>query len=136
MGTMMGKLKGTMEATMPTGSRTSEHVTPRETCSVLPWASWGRLHAHSTVSFPLATDANASPLFLPFSRTTSSASSSACVSNRCWKRNMMLARAFTVSPLHATKACWAWVTASSTSAAFETQTLPMVVPSTGDTTGK
>lgn len=32
MGTMTGKLKGQMLATMPSGSRTSTHVTPRLTC--------------------------------------------------------------------------------------------------------
>mmetsp|Transcript_12222 Transcript_12222/g.39089 ORF Transcript_12222/g.39089 Transcript_12222/m.39089 type:complete len:255 (-) Transcript_12222:251-1015(-) len=78
MGTMKGKLNGTTQATTPTGSRSSWHVTPRETCKIRPGTSCGIEHAHSTVSLPLATSASASALFLPCSSTIRSASSSAC----------------------------------------------------------
>ena len=38
IGTMKGKLNGTIEATTPTGSRTSAHTTPVLTVSVRPWS--------------------------------------------------------------------------------------------------
>ena len=75
-GTMAGKLKGTMQATTPSGSRTSWQTTPELTSSVLPCSSCGIEQAHSTVSLPLATSPTASVLFLPFSRISSSDSSS------------------------------------------------------------
>ena len=59
IGTINGKLNGTMLATTPRGTRRSWHVTVDETRSVLPAASWGRLQAYSTVSFPLAMSARA-----------------------------------------------------------------------------
>lgn len=70
MGTMTGKLKGKTLPTMPSGSRTSWHVTPRETRRWAPGMSCGIEHAHSTVSFPFATLASASALVFPFSITT------------------------------------------------------------------
>ena len=54
IGTMKGKLKGTTEATTPRGARWSRQVTEEETRRLRPEASWGRLQAYSTVSFPLA----------------------------------------------------------------------------------
>mmetsp|Transcript_2476 Transcript_2476/g.2914 ORF Transcript_2476/g.2914 Transcript_2476/m.2914 type:complete len:208 (+) Transcript_2476:740-1363(+) len=76
IGTMIGKLNGTIDATTPSGSRISWHVTPRLTSRNLPWAIAGREAAQATVSFPLAMEPYASPRFLPCSSTTKSASSS------------------------------------------------------------
>ena len=59
IGTMNGKLNGTIEVTMPSGARRSEQDTWEDTCRVLPCANWGSEHAYSTVSFPFATSANA-----------------------------------------------------------------------------
>ncbi len=59
MGTIKGKLNGTMDVTIPSGARRSEQDTCEETWSVLPCANCGREHAYSTVSFPFATSANA-----------------------------------------------------------------------------
>mmetsp|Transcript_18535 Transcript_18535/g.54217 ORF Transcript_18535/g.54217 Transcript_18535/m.54217 type:complete len:315 (+) Transcript_18535:82-1026(+) len=81
-GTMKGKLKGTMLATTPTGSRISWHVTPELTVRWRPCASCGMEHAHSTVSRPLATSPAASTRFLPFSFMMSSMSSSLWASTR------------------------------------------------------
>jgi hypothetical protein len=35
--TMIGKLKGTIDATTPKGTRVSLQVTPLETSNILPW---------------------------------------------------------------------------------------------------
>ena len=59
IGTMNGKLNGTMDATTPRGSRRSWHVTCDETRRFFPWANWGSEAAYSTVSFPFATSARA-----------------------------------------------------------------------------
>mmetsp|Transcript_37355 Transcript_37355/g.89850 ORF Transcript_37355/g.89850 Transcript_37355/m.89850 type:complete len:250 (-) Transcript_37355:274-1023(-) len=78
MGTIRGKLKGTIQATTPRGTRSSRQWMPPETSRIFPCATCGNEQAYSTVSFPLATSARASALFFPFSNTMRSASSSAC----------------------------------------------------------
>ena len=54
MGTINGKLKGTIDTTTPKGLLTSLHVTPRLTSRILPGITLGRDMAYSTVSLPLA----------------------------------------------------------------------------------
>ncbi len=66
-GTMIGKLKGTMPATTPSGSYTTSHATPRLTSSWLPAASWGRAQPYSTHSIPFSTSAFDSEKIFPFS---------------------------------------------------------------------
>mmetsp|Transcript_12301 Transcript_12301/g.27637 ORF Transcript_12301/g.27637 Transcript_12301/m.27637 type:complete len:210 (+) Transcript_12301:1037-1666(+) len=134
MGTIAGKLKGTMAATTPRGSLVSTHITPLDTSRRLPTARLGRLVAHSTVSLPLATSASASVMFLPFSRTMISASSCACVSTRLWNLNIIAALALMVSPLHPSNAAFATTTASATSLAVDSGTSAMVSPVEGETT--
>mmetsp|Transcript_121821 Transcript_121821/g.289658 ORF Transcript_121821/g.289658 Transcript_121821/m.289658 type:complete len:275 (-) Transcript_121821:142-966(-) len=94
-GTMAGKLKGTMEATTPTGRRTSWHHTPRATSKMRPASKSGRPVAKATVSTPFRTSASASPEFLPCSWTTSAVSSARCSSQRFLKRKSTSTRAFT-----------------------------------------
>mmetsp|Transcript_17401 Transcript_17401/g.35350 ORF Transcript_17401/g.35350 Transcript_17401/m.35350 type:complete len:370 (-) Transcript_17401:89-1198(-) len=136
MGTMKGKLKGTMEVTTPRGRRSSLQSIPRDTMRVLPWATWGSEQAYSTVSLPLATSATASVLFLPFSRTIRSASLSVCSRIRAWNLSMMAARAFIVIPDQAGKAAEAAETAESTSARLESATVPTTSLLEGSTTSK
>mmetsp|Transcript_20066 Transcript_20066/g.55778 ORF Transcript_20066/g.55778 Transcript_20066/m.55778 type:complete len:339 (+) Transcript_20066:902-1918(+) len=131
MGTMKGKLNGTMAATTPSGSLRSVQDTWPETRSVFPTASCGSEQAHSTVSFPLATSARASVMFLPFSWTMSSASSRACSWTRAWNFIRTAARCLMVRDDHDGKAFLAEATASSTSQAAERATLPMVLESAG-----
>mmetsp|Transcript_17132 Transcript_17132/g.23531 ORF Transcript_17132/g.23531 Transcript_17132/m.23531 type:complete len:262 (-) Transcript_17132:144-929(-) len=134
MGTMMGKLKGTMHPTTPSGSRWSAHAMPRLTSSAFPCISCGIEHAHSTVSFPLATLARASALFLPPSRTTMSASSSACSAMRAWRRSITAARCLAVWPFHAGKAASALATAAATSWSEDKVTWLITESSIGEST--
>mmetsp|Transcript_10271 Transcript_10271/g.21114 ORF Transcript_10271/g.21114 Transcript_10271/m.21114 type:complete len:224 (-) Transcript_10271:238-909(-) len=82
IGTMNGKLKGTMAATTPRGLLVSVQLIPLLTVRLFPWATWGREIAYSTVSRPLATSARASVMFFPFSFTMHSARTSALALTR------------------------------------------------------
>lgn len=96
MGTMNGKLNGTMQATIPRGERLSSQETWDDTWRIFPWASWGSEAAYSTVSFPFATSASASFTFFPFSCTMSAASSLEFCLTSEWNLSMIAARALMV----------------------------------------
>merc|ERR1719266_754182 len=49
-GTIIGKLKGTIDATTPSGTRLSLHSTPFDTSRHFPESIWGIPQAYSTVS--------------------------------------------------------------------------------------
>mmetsp|Transcript_22278 Transcript_22278/g.32551 ORF Transcript_22278/g.32551 Transcript_22278/m.32551 type:complete len:303 (+) Transcript_22278:723-1631(+) len=136
MGTIKGKLKGTILATTPSASRRSWHDTAEETRRVFPCANCGMEHAYSTVSFPLATSANASVMFLPFSCTMSSASSWEFSRTRLWNLRRMDARDLRVREDQDLEADWAEDTAALTSVEEEIATWAMVVESMGDWTGR
>jgi len=119
-GTMLGKLKGVMPATTPTGNRVSS--------SSIPLAIWSRFcpiirvgapQAKSITSMARLTSPRASSSVLPFSCVTSAESSSMCRSNSALKRNMTWARSGTGVSLHPKKAFLAAATASSISALVE-----------------
>ena len=75
-GTMLGKLNGVIDATMPTGNRSTRHSTPRETSSTSPAVICGSEQANSVSSADFNTSARASLSIFPFSSVTSFASSS------------------------------------------------------------
>mmetsp|Transcript_147910 Transcript_147910/g.474889 ORF Transcript_147910/g.474889 Transcript_147910/m.474889 type:complete len:347 (-) Transcript_147910:49-1089(-) len=131
MGTIKGKLKGTMLVTMPTGSRKSWQYTPPDTGKILPWASCGIENAHSTVSKPLARSPCASVRFLPFSLQIRPTNSSAFCSHKWWNLIMMVARRFMVRLDHSPYAALAAATATFTSAAVPISTRAMTLPSCG-----
>ena len=81
-GTMQGKLNGVIEATTPSGQRSTRHSTPGLTSSTSPATICGSEQANSVTSIALATSARPSANVFPFSRCTSSASSSVCLSSR------------------------------------------------------
>mmetsp|Transcript_4569 Transcript_4569/g.10696 ORF Transcript_4569/g.10696 Transcript_4569/m.10696 type:complete len:350 (+) Transcript_4569:573-1622(+) len=110
-GTIAGKLKGTMEATTPSGRRTSWHHTPRATSKSRPAIKSGRPVAKATVSSPFRTSASASPRFLPCSWTTKAVSSAKFASHRALNRKRTSARALTGVSLQAGKAAAAALTA-------------------------
>mmetsp|Transcript_20962 Transcript_20962/g.43970 ORF Transcript_20962/g.43970 Transcript_20962/m.43970 type:complete len:327 (+) Transcript_20962:943-1923(+) len=131
IGTMNGKLKGTIEATTPSASRRSVQETCPETRRVFPTDTCGRLQAHSTVSLPLATSASASVMFFPFSLTMSSASGLACSWTSAWNFIMVAARCLMVREDQEGNASLAASTALSTSHFAERPTLPIVSESAG-----
>ena len=81
-GTMLGKLKGTIDATTPTGTRSERHSTPRLTSRIWPGVSCGSEQAYSVSSIALSHSARASDITLPCSSTMSALSSSNCCSTR------------------------------------------------------
>ena len=70
-GTMFGKLNGVIDATTPTGKRSTRHSTPRETSSTSPAVICGSEQANSQSSADFSTSARASLSILPFSSVTS-----------------------------------------------------------------
>jgi hypothetical protein len=81
-GTMLGKLKGTIDATTPIGYRSVRHSTPRLTSSTSPVTIWGSEQANSVSSIALVTSASASVRVFPCSSVIKAASSSRwCSSN-------------------------------------------------------
>ena len=132
MGTMAGKLKGTMAAHTPTGwrivSQSTFVATPSRTrpCMVV-----GMAVAASTISIMRATSALASGSVLPISRVTDRASSSCSETRACRKPNSQRARSITGRSRHSAKASRAAATAVSTSAAVDSGTRAMVSPVAG-----
>ena len=81
IGTITGKLNGTIAATTPSGWRTTWQSTPAEMSSrATPCISVGAPHATSMQSMPRRTLPRASLSVLPCSVVTERASSSKCCS--------------------------------------------------------
>ena len=76
LGTMLGKLNGVIDATMPAGNLSTRHSTPRLTSRTSPAVICGSEQANSVSSADLSTSARASPSIFPFSSVMSAASSS------------------------------------------------------------
>ena len=132
MGTMLGKLKGVIPATTPTGKRVSS--------SSIPFAIWSRFwpiirvgapQAKSMTSMARLTSPRDSSRVLPFSWVTIADSSSMCLSNRALKRNMTCARSGTGVSLQAANAVFAAATAWSISSRLEYGRLAIVWPVAG-----
>mmetsp|Transcript_62099 Transcript_62099/g.161353 ORF Transcript_62099/g.161353 Transcript_62099/m.161353 type:complete len:212 (+) Transcript_62099:1073-1708(+) len=135
-GTIAGKLKGTMEATTPSGRRCSWQVTPVDTSSSRPASTSGKPVAKETVSMPLSTSASASPRFLPCSSTTRSVSSFRCASARALKRKSTSTRALTLVSFQPGNATAAAFTARSTSSNVPSGTRAISSPVAGFVTGR
>jgi hypothetical protein len=80
-GTIDGKLNGLIEATTPSGCRSSRHSTPRLTSITSPTAICGSEQANSVSSMALRISASASLLTLPCSSVMSAPSSVRCRSS-------------------------------------------------------
>ena len=96
----------------------------------------GTAQAASTISIMRATSARASPIVLPISVVTDSASSS----RRAWSpsrsANSRLPRSITLTARHSGSAARAALTAASRSAAFERGTCTIVSPVAGLATSR
>ena len=135
-GTITGKLKGVMQPTTPTGSRTDIRSTPVETCDELsPFSSWEIPQANSTVSSPRCISPRASGFVLPCSPAMVSESSSAASSSRLRKRNMICVRCVSEVSRQPGKAPRAVATAASTSSALAKATRARSPPVAGSNTG-
>src|SRR4029079_13953740 len=75
LGTMQGKLNGTIEATTPSGTCSVLHSTPLLTSKISPVTNCGNEQANSVSSMLFSISATASLYVFPFSSCTSSASS-------------------------------------------------------------
>src|SRR5215469_7827211 len=72
LGTIQGKLNGTIEATTPSGTCSVLHSTPLLTSKISPVINCGREQANSVSSILFSTSATASLYVLPFSSWTNS----------------------------------------------------------------
>ena len=94
-GTMIGKLKGVIAPTTPTGCLTEWTSTPRATCSERsPLSRWTRPAANSTFSMPRLISPFASESTLPCSLVMIAASSS-WRSTSSWRRRKKTSARFT-----------------------------------------
>src|SRR5881396_316242 len=135
-GTMLGKLKGVMPATTPTGNRTSSSSMPSAIWSrLVPIISEGAPQASSTTSMARRTSPLASGSVLPFSWVTSRESSSNRSSSRALNRNITWARSGTGVSAQAGKASAAARTARSISSGVEYGSSAMVSPVAGSKIG-
>jgi len=75
LGTMLGKLNGTMEATTPSATCSVRHSTPRLTSSTSPVTNCGSEQANSVSSILFSISATDSLYVFPFSSLHNSASS-------------------------------------------------------------
>ena len=116
IGTIAGKLNGTIAAQTPTGWRTVSQSTFCATSSrIRPCIVVGTAHAHSTISIARPTSARASPSVLPISAVTDLASSSRRCQSSSRSPKRRRARSITLTARHAGSAARAARTASSSS---------------------
>src|SRR5476651_675361 len=115
LGTMLGKLKGTIDATTPRGTYSVRHSMPLLTSSSSPVMSCGNEQANSVSSMDFSTSATASVYVLPFSSDTSLASSSKRWCSSCLYLKNTCTRSFIGVSDHPLKAAFADCTAASKS---------------------
>src|SRR5687768_10760049 len=135
LGTMMGKLNGTMEATTPSGTCSVRHSTPLLTSSTSPVISCGKEQANSVSSMHFSTSATDSPMVLPFSCEHRRASSGSCFSSKVLYRKKTCTLSFIGVRDQAGNAKWAAATALSRSAFDDNGTVDNSCPSMGEITG-
>src|SRR5689334_13734222 len=82
LGTIAGKLNGTIDATTPRGILSVLHSTPLLTSSTSPVISWGNEQANSVSSIHFSISAVASLIVFPFSSLINSDSSFKFCSNK------------------------------------------------------
>src|SRR5258708_4529199 len=115
-GTIAGKLKGVIPTHTPSGWRKECASTPPDTCSEYsPLSIWGRPQANSTTSRTRLISPLASSTTLPCSEAISRASSSMWLSSSSRNANMTFERRAREASDHSGSACWAALTARSTS---------------------
>src|SRR5688572_26681395 len=129
LGTIDGKLKGTIEATTPSGTCSVRHSTPLLTSSTSPVTSWGSDVANSVSSMHFSISATDSPYVFPFSSLHNKASSSRFFSRRYLYRKNTCTLSLIGVLLHAPKAAFAALTAVSRSFAVERGTVDKLLPS-------
>src|SRR6185312_17002228 len=131
-GTMVGKLKGTIDATTPNGTCSVRHSTPLLTSSVSPVTSCGSEQANSVNSMHFSISATDSLMVLPFSSLPKAASSSLCSSSKYLYLKNTCTLSLMGVLLQVVKAALAASTACSRSVAVEQGSSVKNVPSTGD----
>src|SRR6185437_3700597 len=82
LGTILGKLNGTIDATTPNGTCSILHSTPRLTSKTSPPISCGNEQANSVNSILFSISAIDSPMVLPFSSEHNSAKDCKFFSNK------------------------------------------------------
>jgi hypothetical protein len=128
IGTMAGKLKGTMPATTPSGSRRNSQVIPRLTSMIPPRSMFWIPSANSHTSTPFSTSARASANVFPDSAAAEWESSSRFARRSSRNLNMRWERSFSGVAAQSGWAFFAASTTRATSAARESGTLPMTAP--------
>ena len=132
MGTIAGKLNGTMAAQTPTGWRIVSQSTAVATfSSTRPCIVCGIAVAASTISIMRPTSARASGKVLPISSVTARASSSWCASSVWRKPNSQRARSIVDLRRQPGSAARAAATAASTSLRPESGTRASTSPVAG-----
>src|SRR5687767_8559078 len=134
LGTMAGKLKGTIEATTPSGTCSVLHSTPLLTSRISPVTNWGSEQANSVSSIHFSISARASPSVFPFSSLQSALSSSRFFSNKYLYRKKTWTLSFIGVLLQDLNANLADLTAASRSFAVDIGTVDNKLPSIGDIT--
>src|SRR4051812_5917144 len=135
-GTMLGKLKGVIDATMPTGYHSTRHSTPLLTSSTSPAVICGSEQANSVSSADFNTSARPSERILPFSSVTSAESSSMFFSSSALYRKKTCTRSLIGIPDQIGNAFFAASTARSTSLADDNGTREITLPSAGLVTSR
>src|SRR5687767_840303 len=136
LGTMAGKLNGTIEATTPSGTCSVLHSTPLLTSRISPVTSWGSEQANSVSSMHFSISARDSFMVLPFSSLQSAASSLRSLSNKYLYLKNTCTLSLIGVLLQAGNAALAAFTAVSRSLAVDIGTLERRFPSNGEITSR